>query len=255
MGRTKKIEQGPTDYELMSRIKAGDEKAKIELFNRYELLMFKQYHKLRKACVENKWTGIELGTPEDYKIECWEPYQKALDTTELSMIDHCPVWDSPKNKDETMTSWRARRKVVGYEDHSSTWKFYQTFWGYIKKMNEIEIDHYVKRCKAEVPMFTTSSKDGDEYSILDTNMPEALAKSPEDYYIENYDNQIMKRAIENSYKKFNSIQKGIWDKRKEEATETEIIRSLKISKDAYKANIDAMWNIYNFQLRREKIKS
>lgn len=254
MGRTKKITNEPTDYELMSKIKAGDRKAELELFNRYELLMFKQYHKLRKACVDNNWTGIEIGTPEEYKLECWEPYQQAIATTELSMINHCPVWDSPKNEGETMTSWRARRKVVDYEDHSETWKFYQTFWGYIKKMNEKEIEHYVKRCKAEMPIYTTSSKDGDEYSVLDTNMPESLSKSPEDFYIENYDNMIMKRAIESSYQKFNSIQKSIWDKRIEDASETSIIRALKISKDTYKANIDAMWNIYNFQLRREKIK-
>lgn len=249
----KKAIKGPTDYELVVKAKNGDEKAKLELFNRYELLMFQQYHKLKKLCFENKWTGIELGTPEQYKLECWEPFCKALKNANIETINHCPVWDCKKQSGETLTEWRARRKVVGYEDHSATWKFYLPLWGYIKKMNEMELNSFIKRCKAEVPIYTTS-KDDNEYSVLDTNLPESLAKSPEDKYFEDVERSITQRAIKKAYSSFSQVQKNIWDKKSSGYTDTEITRSLKITKSTFNNNLTAMWDIYKSQLKREKIK-
>jgi hypothetical protein len=113
MAKTKTLPAKETDYQLIKKIKAGDENAKKELFYRYKLLMFKQYHTFKKICIDNGYTGIDYGTPESFMYDCWEPYQKALNTTELSKIDHCPIYNRKKKPGETMTQWRANRKIVG----------------------------------------------------------------------------------------------------------------------------------------------
>ena len=255
MAKTKKTKVvQETDYQLLKKIKAGDEKAKWELFERYKLLMFKQYHTFKKICIDNNYTGIEYGTPESFMYDCWEPYQKALDTSELSKIDHCPIYDCKKKPNETMTQWRARRKVVGYEDHSDKWKFWITFWGYIKKQNEVTISHYLNDCNSTIRINQFSS-DGEEYNSLDLNMPHEISNSTDADFEHSQASESYNKAINSAYKKFNSVQKKIWNFRQNEMSRTDILKNLGISSKVYNQNFEAMRNIVNFEINKENMKT
>lgn len=249
MARPKKVVDQETDYQLMKKIKAGDQKAKWDLFKRYELLMYKQYHAFRKICVDNKYTGIEVGTPESFMYDCWEPYQKALDTTELDKIDHCPVYDSKKKPGETMTQWRARRKIVGYEDHSDSWKFWITFWGYIKKQNEVQINHYINDCQNTTGIVSYSNA-GEEFNSLDLNMPESMGNSVDASYFKKEESIAYGKVISNAYNRFNSVQKRIWNCRQDEMSRQEILKTLGITNKVFNENFEAMRDMVNYEIKR-----
>lgn len=247
MGRTKGAKNGTTsvapyrDYNLMVRIKNGDKAAEVELFNTYKDLMYKQYHLRRDAIKANNWYGLEVGTPTDFVAECWEPFTKAVATTDLSQINHCPVYDSKIKK---------TRKVVGYEDHSEKWSFYVTFWGYIKKMNEVEIAHYIKEHKNEVSMDITVTKNEEEVNLIDMNMPADLVTSAEDELLKDLEQKIYKSAISAARAKFAPIQCKIWAAREEGLSQSEIVKQEAISLKEFKQNIAAMKSILNKEITK-----
>ena len=253
MGRKKGSKNGTSsvvpyrDYNLIKRIKSGDKSAEYELFNLYSELIYSQYHILREIIVDYGFKGFELPDIKDYKANCWEPFVKAVNTTELNKIDHCPVYDCKKESKETLTEWRARRQCVGYEDHSEKWCFYQTFWGYIKKMNETNLAHFVKERGKDIQMISSSSKD-EEFNIID--VAKSYDNSCETEYLEKKENLKLRIAINNSLKRFTPLQKKIWDSRAQEESEYNFVKTNKVSKKEYEANLEAMKKIYDFELRK-----
>lgn len=253
MGRKKGSKNGTSsvvpyrDYNLIKKIKAGDKSAELELFEAYTYLIYSQYHTLREIVKDYGFKGFEVPEIEDFKADCWEPFVKAVATTELNKIDHCPIYDCQKNKDETLTEWRARRKCIGYEDHSEKWCFYQTFWGYIKKMNEINLSHYVKEQGNDVQMITISSKD-EEFNIIDVAL--SYDNSPEAEYEKERESLKLRTAINKTLERLTPLQKKIWESREQSESEFNFIRLNKVSKKEYETNLEAMENIYNFELRK-----
>lgn len=253
MGRKKGSKNGTSsvvpyrDYNLIKKIKGGDKKAELELFEAYTYLIYSQYHTLREIVRDYGFKGYDVPEIEDFKADCWEPFVKAVNTTELDKIDHCPIYDCKKEKNETLTDWRARRKCIGYEDHSEKWCFYQTFWGYIKKMNETSLAHYIKERGNNVQMITFSSKD-EEFNIIDVAC--SIDNSPETEYLKKTENLKLRVAIQKSFERFTPLQKKIWDSRAQEESEYNFIRANKVSKKDYEANLEAMKNIYEFEFKK-----
>ncbi len=253
MGRKKGSKNGTSsvvpyrDYNLIKRIKEGDKSAEYELFENYKYLIYSQYHTLREIVYDYGFKGFEIPDIKDYKANCWEPFIKAVNTTQLDKIDHCPIYDCKKESGETMTEWRARRKCIGYEDHSEKWCFYQTFWGYIKKMNETNLAHYINERGNNVQMTSFSSKD-EEFNLIDVAL--SYDNSSETEYFEKRENLKLRKAISNSLKRFTPLQKKIWESRAQDESEYNFVKNNKVTKKDYEANLEVMKNIYDFELRK-----
>lgn len=213
-----------TDYELFEKIKAGDDSARNEIFARYTPLIRKQMGILHKKLSDMNIYSVDT---DDYLGMVYEkPFMNAVNSIKLEKI--------PKEKQKT-------------------WKFYVCINGYLMSFNRDLIHHALKDINNTTNVDYKFSSDEEDTNLLDLNMK--ASPSADEVFEENMERMIIRNAINNSYTRYNDIQKQIFeDLQRGEKIKT-IRDKLNLNPKSYKTYFNNMKEIMNSEIRKESIRN
>lgn len=199
------------EYKLLVAVKTGtpsERKQALDTFwKKYQPLIFKFKGQLFNIAKENH-ISKDYVTPllEDYEYGFAEDFMNAVNTQELARLDHL----------------------------KETWSIHYTMSGYLKRYNTKLIGHSVKLHKNEVSgdkIYSNTKSAGDEEGVSLFDTYEDNSYNPETVYNHNMESKVLKTAFKKAYKRFNDVQKSIWDTSVQNITDN----SVKVfERDGYK---------------------
>ena len=204
------------DFELMTRIKNGDTKAKEALFEKYKPLM----NKMVKKCFE---TSRKAHVQVDYDELIQEQYigfSRAVDNVDLDRI------------------------VTAKKANPESWNFYICLWGYLQVTNRDYIHKLINISKYETSSIVEAGEDELDLSDYSTVKNDSYVSAEDEFFL-NEESVIFKKTLNKMMKTMNTTERKLWDMKARGLKPKEIRESLNMTQKEYNSTMKRLKNMWN----------